>query len=57
MTKKTAVTVIHGIGSQGETTPTRTSKLVFSNELRDCIARELGEAQFDAEFAWREFFS
>lgn len=56
MPKKLAVAVIHGIGSQGEARPPRTDNLVFSKELRDRIAKEIGEAQFDADIAWREIF-
>lgn len=56
MAKKLAVAVIHGIGSQGETKPPKTDQLVFSRELRDRTARELGQSQFDANVAWREIF-
>lgn len=54
--KKLAVAVIHGIGSQGEAKPPSTDKLVFSGDLRDRIAGELGRPAFDKRIAWREIF-
>jgi len=56
MAKKLAVAVIHGIGSQGDTRPPATNKLVFSKELHDRVSREMGRTVFDADIAWREIF-
>jgi len=54
--KKLAVAVIHGIGSQGEKKPPSTDTLVFSKDLRDRIAKEIGAGKFDDNVAWREIF-
>ena len=56
MTKKLAIAVIHGIGSQGDRRPSDSSTPTFSKGLRKRVSREIGTPLFDADIAWREIF-
>ena len=56
MTKKIAVAVIHGMGSQGLVRPANSEVPSFSRDLRKSVRRVMGPAKFDADVAWREIF-
>lgn len=54
--KKVAVAVIHGMGSQGSTKHDQSDFPSFSAPLRSRVRREVGAGDFDTNVAWREIF-
>jgi hypothetical protein len=55
MSKKVAVAVIHGMGSQGEHKPDPPGTLSFSSALFNILSREMGD-KFHQKVVWREIF-
>ena len=55
-TKKLAIGVIHGMGSQGATRPPSSDTLTFSKDLARLVERDVGTAKFNTDVAWREIF-
>ncbi|MCP5076305.1 MAG: hypothetical protein GY947_23790 [Rhodobacteraceae bacterium] len=56
MTKKLAVAVIHGMGSQGVKRPSNSDEISFSKELYNRVRRKIKPPEFDENIAWREIF-